>query len=415
MAINIVKIISFILLFFIMIKKHYKIPTIGLAILAFFNVFGLITFDESIKCFASESIAIYFGISIITEVLIKNGFIDYIANLIFSKTKKFIVFFLIIIPIVSFLSIVISLKITILFFLNLIFSIERNSKGKISKKTGILFTMAEGCASSSIVIFSTKLLLANEILLEFGVNTISNFYFLPFSIMNLIILIVYILIRRETFFAKKLEIVPPPKQPKENKKNNIIASIVLLSCIILPIFTNINVGLICVVGALICIITNCIGEKEAVQSVNWWIILYLGSIKAICKVLNNSFIFDSLGNYLQIFINENTPILLVIIVISIVSGIICCLIDNKLAISTLLPICLIISKNIGIDPIVLVSSIVIGANFSILSPIDTTNNIILEECDLKMKDLYKVAFPYVITIYVSSILLIYFNSIFKFM
>jgi len=407
-----IKIIVFILLFFIMIKKHYKIPTIALAILAFFNLFGFITFDESIKCFASENIAIYFGISIITEVLIKNGFIDHITNLIFSKTKKFTVFFLIIITIVSFLSIVVSLKITILFFLNLIFSIEKKFKGKISKKTGILFTMAEGCASSSIIIFSTKLLLANEILLEFGVNTISNFYFLPFSIINLIILIVYILIRRDTFFVKKLEIAPLQKQPIKNKKNNIIASTVLLSCIILPIFTNINAGLICVMGALICIITNCISEKESVQSVNWWIILYLGSIKAISKVLNNSFIFDSFGNYIQNFINENTPIILIIIVISIASGIICCLIDNKFAISTLLPICLIISKNVGIDPVVVVSSIVIGANFSILSPIDTTNNIILEECNLKIKDLYNVAFPYVITIYVSSVLLIYFNSVF---
>ena len=89
MAINIVKIIAFILLFFIMIKKHYKIPTIGLAILAYFNVFGLITFDESIKCFASESIAIYFGISIITESLIRNGFINKISNMLLNLKKNF--------------------------------------------------------------------------------------------------------------------------------------------------------------------------------------------------------------------------------------------------------------------------------------------------------------------------------------
>ncbi len=396
---------------FLLIRKKYTYSIVSLIFLVLLCFCGMLSFNDALKGYSSSTIAIYFGMSVITDSLVKNGFISRMSKLLLKITRKD---FLLLVFVVLFFSLsasVVSQRTMTFVFVTVIFSIINGSNGKFSKNCFALFPSMMSTFCDSIMLFSSRVLLINEILLEYNKDQLSMFYFLPYSIIALIILIIYILLNKNKFinnecFIKNKMVIK--EDVGYNRIKSIISLIALLLCVILPIFVDIEVGLLAVAGGLVCIITNCISDKEAIKSINWDVIIHLGAIKGICTVFINSGIFEDLVSLLPEFSSDMSSVFIMLIILSLVSAVITYFADSKISVSILLPIFLSFPCMATIDARVIAFALVSGMIFRFLSPLSVKNIIIMENADIDMKCLLKINAPYIFTIWCVSIFAILF-------
>lgn len=396
---------------FLLIRKKYLYSVVSLIFLVSMCFCGLISFDDALKGYSSSTIAIFFGISIITDSLVKNGLVNKTAELLLKTTKSELLLLIFVVLFFSVSASVVSQRTMAFIFVTIIFSIINSSNGKFSKNCFALFPVAITCLCDSIILFSSRVLLINEILLEYNKEQLSMFYFLPYSIVTLIILIIYIVLNKNKFINESCSFYKGKVIKQEisyNRNKSIISLIILLFCVILPVFIEVDVGLLAIAGGLVCIITNCISDKDAVSSINWNVVIHLGAIKGICTVFKKSGIFECIVSFFSGFSGGVSSVFIMLIILSLLSGLITYFVDSKISVSILLPIFLSFPCMSLIDARIIAFALVSGMIFRILSPLSVKNIIISENGDIDMKHLFKINTPYVLITWIVSIFVILF-------
>lgn len=193
--------------------------------------------------------------------------------------------------------------------------------------------------------------------------------------------------------GSKKELPMPRKAP--------LAAFIMIAAIGLAACGVMSIPVAAITGAAIMIATDCLNVRQATRSIDRKIFLLVGSMLALGHALQvtggASFIAESL---LDIPFIE-TPFAmasLIFIVVAICTNIL----SNNACAILFTPIAVNISLNMGIDPLVLATTVIFAANCSFASPIGyKTNLLVMGPGQYRFKDFLKGGIPLVLLLWVT--------------
>lgn len=171
---------------------------------------------------------------------------------------------------------------------------------------------------------------------------------------------------------------------------------------ILPAF---DCYFIAVCSAVVCVLTGCIDRKDAIKTINWKVVIWLGATLGMANALNKSGGGDLIANTVINLLGDNvSPILLYISLLAL-SFCLTQFLTNSATITIVLPITCYLTKNLGYNSYAFALGVTLACEMGITTPL--AHNVLgMSLCTgYKFSDYVKYILPF--AIFVLIFLLIY--------
>ena len=162
-----------------------------------------------------------------------------------------------------------------------------------------------------------------------------------------------------------------------------------------------------VTGAILCVITGCLKEKEAYAGIDWVTIFLFAGMLSVATAMDKTgagkLIADTVVNMMG---DHPNPIVLCA-VLYLISNVLTQFMSNTASAALLAPIGISIAQSIGADPKPVLMSIGIAASMAFATPMATPpNTLVLGPGGFSFNDYVKVGVPLCIITFVASVVII---------
>ncbi|MGI6463893.1 MAG: SLC13 family permease [Candidatus Scatomorpha sp.] len=157
-----------------------------------------------------------------------------------------------------------------------------------------------------------------------------------------------------------------------NKSKALITGICFILCIAGFVFQIYSIGTTALLAATICVLTNCISFKTAMQKMDWTTVCVLGGALGFAKGVNVSGAGTVIAeNLLSLFGGSNANPHVILAVIVLIGGAFTNVMQNNAVIAILLPIALMMAQKMGVNTLPFAAAVVYSASFACATPIGT--------------------------------------------
>ena len=162
-----------------------------------------------------------------------------------------------------------------------------------------------------------------------------------------------------------------------------------------------------VTGAILCVITGCLKEKEAYAGIDWVTIFLFAGMLSVATAMDKTgagkLIADTVVNMMG---DHPNPIVLCA-VLYLISNVLTQFMSNTASAALLAPIGISIAQSIGADPKPVLMSIGIAASMAYATPMATPpNTLVLGPGGFSFNDYVKVGVPLCIITFIASVIII---------
>ncbi len=188
-----------------------------------------------------------------------------------------------------------------------------------------------------------------------------------------------------------------------------LCAIILITCVVvmaidshkLPLHTT------AAIGAIICILTGCITEKQAYQSIDWKTIFLFAGMLSVATALDKSGAGKVIANYMMVLLGQNPSPYLITAVVWTGTALLTQFMSNTATAALLAPIGVSLAKGIGADPTAVLMAIAVGASAAFATPVGTPpNTLVMGPGNYKFMDYVKAGTPMVILAFIVSVIVI---------
>ncbi len=170
---------------------------------------------------------------------------------------------------------------------------------------------------------------------------------------------------------------------------------------------NLPLSLVAVVGAILCVLTGCLGEKQAYTSIDWVTIFLFAGMMPVAGAMDKSGAGQLIANaVLGVMGSDPSPYFATAVLFSL-SCLMTQFMSNTAACALLAPIGIAIAKGMGADPHAVLMAIGVAASCAFGTPVGTPpNTLVLGPGQYKFIDYVKAGVPLIIVCFIVSILII---------
>lgn len=162
--------------------------------------------------------------------------------------------------------------------------------------------------------------------------------------------------------------------PAKDPKKQVIAALILMACVagfVLADKDRFPLGTIAMTGALVCVITGCIGEKSVYRQMDWTTVLVLGGSIGFAAALDKSGGGKLLADtVLGLVGNAITPFILMCLIAGL-GVILTQFMSNTAATAMLAPVGIAMAQGLGVDPIPVGMALAMTSSASFSTPVAT--------------------------------------------
>ena len=187
--------------------------------------------------------------------------------------------------------------------------------------------------------------------------------------------------------------------PKDTRKMTICAIILILVVIAMALSKTINVPMqtAAIIGALACVITGCLSEKQAYGGIDWTTIFLFGGMLPLAEAMDKTGAGAMIANGVVGIIGSNASPLIIVMAMFLLSCGLTQFMSNTAAAALLAPIGISIAQSIGVSPFPVLMAIGIAASCAFTTPVATPpNTLILGPGKFRFMDYVKVGLPLVV-------------------
>ena len=197
--------------------------------------------------------------------------------------------------------------------------------------------------------------------------------------------------------------------PKDTRKMTICAIILLLVVIAMALSKTINVPMqtAAIIGALACVITGCLTEKQAYGGIDWTTIFLFAGMLPLAEAMDKTGAGAMIANAVVGIIGSNASPLIIVMAMFLLSCGLTQFMSNTAAAALLAPIGISIAQSIGVSPFPVLMAIGIAASCAFTTPVATPpNTLILGPGKFRFMDYVKVGLPLVVVSMIVCIVII---------
>ena len=165
--------------------------------------------------------------------------------------------------------------------------------------------------------------------------------------------------------------------------------------------------MVAVIGAMLCVLTGCLNERQAYTSIDWVTIFLFAGMMPVATALDQSGAGKMIANSVIGVIGDNPSPYFAIAVLFILSCVMTQFMSNTASCALLAPIGISIAQGMGADPHAVLMAIGVAASCAFGTPVGTPpNTLVLGPGQYKFTDYVKAGVPLILVCFVVSLIII---------
>ena len=200
------------------------------------------------------------------------------------------------------------------------------------------------------------------------------------------------------------EVEASSADPKKMWVSGIILAAVVLTMAIAP--KGVTLEMAAITGALICVLTGCLTEKQAYASIDWVTIFLFAGMMPVSTAMNKTGAGKLIAETVVNAMGTPSPMVLTG-VLFLLSCVLTQFMSNTASAALLCPIGIAIAKQLGADPKAVLMAIAVAASCAFATPVGTPpNTLVLGPGNYKFMDYVKAGTGLVVVCFVVSLVVI---------
>ena len=199
-------------------------------------------------------------------------------------------------------------------------------------------------------------------------------------------------------------------EANETSSTKMVVSGVILLVVVLVMalgIKGITLEMAAITGALVCVLTGCLTEKQAYASIDWVTIFLFAGMMPVSKAMEKTGAGKLIASWAVSLMGGSPSPMVVTIVLFILSCGLTQFMSNTASAALLCPIGIAIAKQLGASPHAVLMAIAVAASCAFATPVGTPpNTLVLGPGGYKFMDYVKAGTGLVIVSFVISIVLI---------
>ena len=184
----------------------------------------------------------------------------------------------------------------------------------------------------------------------------------------------------------------------------ILAAVVLVMSVGVP---GVSLEMAAIIGAIICVLTGCLTEKQAYSSIDWVTIFLFAGMMPVSTAMDKTGAGKLIADWTVGLMGGSPSPLVVTAVLFALSCGLTQFMSNTASSALLCPIGIAISQNLGADPKAVLMAIAVAASCAFASPVGTPpNTLVLGPGGYKFMDYVKAGTGLVIVCFIVSLIVI---------
>ena len=408
----------------VVIMVLYATEVIPMPITAMFGalamaILGVIDFKSEFNGFANDSLMMVAGMLIIGRTVFETGLVDRLGAVlkkVVGRGERS--------SIVSFQAATAAFSgfISDTTMTALMLPIAEATE-KATNKRGLkrLLFMPIGAAAvfggNLTLVGSVPQVMANGFLADGGYQTMEFFTMTPAALPLLAIGILYfatigyhqlksVPIRDDDTYARE-EALQLEAAPNHTPKNQAITAVVFVICVIGFVTGTWTLGTISILGALVLIVTGCIGLRSVVNNIDWGPVIILGGSLGFSAGLAASGGGELIANtIIGLCGGEAANPHLIFAMIVVISAVLANVMAHTATTAMMVPIGLFLAQAMGLNPIAICIGIVFAGNFTMITPIATVPITLTLSGGYRFFDYIRVGGPLSVVMIIAIIIIV---------
>ena len=199
-------------------------------------------------------------------------------------------------------------------------------------------------------------------------------------------------------------------EANETSTSKMVVSGVILAAVVLVMsigIKGISLEMAAIIGAIVCVLTGCLTEKQAYASIDWVTIFLFAGMMPVSTAMDKTGAGKLIAEWTVGMMGGSPSPLVVTAVLFILSCGLTQFMSNTASAALLCPIGIAISQNLGADPKAVLMAIAVAASCAFASPVGTPpNTLVLGPGGYKFMDYVKAGTGLVIVCFVVSLVVI---------
>lgn len=225
----------------------------------------------------------------------------------------------------------------------------------------------------------------------------------------------YFLPKHEITDAGEVEQEVSADEISNDPKKQLYSGLILLGVIIAMIAgdflkkfgINLPLSMVAVIGAMLCVLTGCLKEKQAYTSIDWVTIFLFAGMMPVAEALDKSGAGQMIANAVLGVMGSDPSPYFATAVLFILSCVMTQFMSNTASSALLAPIGIAIAKGMGADPHAVLMAIGVAASCAFGTPVGTPpNTLVLGPGQYKFMDYVKAGVPLIVVCFIVSIIII---------
>ena len=258
---------------------------------------------------------------------------------------------------------------------------------------------------------------------KFGIEPFGFFEFawigIPLTVATIVFMMLvgkHLLPKHEITDAGDVEQEVAAEDISNDPKKQLFSGLILLGVIIAMILgdplktyfgINLPLSMVAVIGAMLCVLTGCLNEKQAYTSIDWVTIFLFAGMMPVATALDQSGAGKMIANAVIGVMGSNPSPYFATAVLFILSCVMTQFMSNTASCALLAPIGISIAQGMGADPHAVLMAIGVAASCAFGTPVGTPpNTLVLGPGQYKFTDYVKAGVPLILVCFVVSLIII---------
>ena len=194
-----------------------------------------------------------------------------------------------------------------------------------------------------------------------------------------------------------------------SKSKQMVSGVILLAVVLVMALgiKGITLEMAAIIGALVCVLTGCLTEKQAYASIDWVTIFLFAGMMPVSSAMDKTGAGKLIAEWTVSLMGGSPSPLVVTGVLFVLSCGLTQFMSNTASAALLCPIGIAISQNLGADPKAVLMAIAVAASCAFATPVGTPpNTLVLGPGGYRFMDYLKAGCGLVIVCFIVSLIVI---------
>ncbi len=208
-------------------------------------------------------------------------------------------------------------------------------------------------------------------------------------------------------FAKTAEVEQEIEANETSKTKKIICGVIMLGVIVTMATDLVPLEIAAVIGALLCVVTGCLTERQAYDSIDWVTIFLFAGMIPMATAMNTSGAGKMIATFTVVAMGGNPSPYLITAVLFVLAVILTQFMSNTASKALLCPVGIALATQVGASPRAVLMAILIASSCAFATPVGTPpNTLVLGPGKYSFMDYVKAGSGLVVVCLIVSVIVI---------